>query len=200
MARRHGRRGDRLLVPLLFVGVFGLTGCLSRPPAGTPTLAAAIATVPSSFFVATPALALPPVAPRGRFTLGQVAVLPVGDPRAAYAAPTLGASTKALQIALRVEGLPNSRPPDVSYELVTAGGVFVALADGEWERASADGGAYRAEGTLLFILPRDLHNGRLDIVDYYYPRLDQGTGSGPTPVAPPLVRRVLASFALDRLP
>ena len=48
-------------------------------------------------------------------------------------------------------------------------------------------------------LPRDQRAGRLEIVDYYYPRLAPDPGATPA-TSPPLVRRVLASFVLDRLP
>jgi hypothetical protein len=82
---------------------------------------------------------------------------------------------------------------------VTPVGVFVALAEGEWEHAVPVGDGYSADGILLFVVPRDLRAGRLEIVDYYYPRaLPVGGPLAPTPA--PLVRRVLAIFALDRLP
>jgi hypothetical protein len=49
------------------------------------------------------------------------------------------------------------------------------------------------------VVPRELQKARLEIVDYYYPR-PTTTNSATPAAAPPLVRRVLASFIFDRLP
>lgn len=178
---------------------FGLGGCLVHLPATTPAATVGVATVPAVFFVATPATAPPPDPPAGRYTLGAVAALGATDPRAAYATPLLGQNGRFVQVALRVEELQQPQPPAVAYELVGADGVYAALADGEWERAKARGLSYSEEGVLLFVVPRDLQKARLEIVDYYYPRPTTASGTTPTAV-PPLVRRVLATFAFDRLP
>ncbi|HEY8599923.1 MAG TPA: hypothetical protein VIL85_15910 [Thermomicrobiales bacterium] len=177
----------------------GLAGCLVHLPASTPVATVGVATVPAAFFAATPAIAPPPDPPAGRYTLGAVTALAANDPRAAYAVPVLGQNGRFVQVALRIDELQEPQPPAVAYELVGEDGVYAALADGEWERASAKGALYTQEGVLLFVVPRDLQKARLEIVDYFYPR--PTTANGPTPPAvPPLVRRVLASFALDRLP
>ena len=136
---------------------------------------------------------------RRRYTLGAVAALGATDPRAAYATPLLGQNGRFVQVALQVEELQQPQPPAVAYELVGADGVYAALADGEWERAKARGLSYSEEGVLLFVVPRDLQKARLEIVDYYYPRPTTASGTTPTAV-PPLMRRVLATFAFDRLP
>lgn len=193
LLRRLGR-GLLVLVLPCFLG-----GCLVRTAAPTPARSPAVATVPGGFLSATPALAPPPSAPPGRYVLGQIVALPPGDARAGFALPSIGQEARAIQIAMRIEDLREPRPPEVAYELVTPVGVFAALAEGEWERAVPVGEGYRAEGVLLFVVPRDLRSGRLEIVDYYYPRLTIPGGVA-TPVTPPLVRRVLATFALDRLP
>jgi len=178
---------------------FGLGGCLAHLPATTPAATVGVATVPAVFFAATPAIAPPPDPPAGRYTPGAVTALAANDPRAAYAVPVLGQNGRFVQIALRVDELPEPQPPAVAYELVGENGVYAALADGEWERASAKGVTYTEEGTLLFVVPRELQKARLEIVDYYYPR--PTTTNGTTPAAvPPLVRRVLATFTFDRLP
>ena len=180
-----------------------LSGCLARVPEPGPGSPAPVATVPAAFFAATPVAtccpapgnAAAPPQPPGRYTLGAVTALPAGDRRAAYAAPLLGPDARFVQIALRIDDLTTPRTPEVAYELVTAGGVFAALADGEWEGAVADARGYHQDGTLLFVVPLGVRAGRLDIVDYYYPRAG---GSGPATL--PLVRRVAASFSLTNLP
>lgn len=178
---------------------FGLGGCLAHLPGTAPTATVGVATVPASFFVATPAMVPPPDPPAGRYTVGHIVALPRDDPRAAYAAPALGQGARFVQLTLRADDLREPRPPDVEYELIGEDGVYAALAAGEWELAIANGTTYSQEGGILFVLPRELRAARLEIVDYYYPRL--APTAGPTPQAlPPLVRRVLASFALDRLP
>lgn len=181
------------LLPLL------LGGCLARTAAPTAAPVSLVATVPGSFLAATPAAEPPPALPAGRYTVGQVTALPSGDARAGYAAPILGQNAKFVQIALRIDDLRQPSPPEVAYELVTPVGVFVALAEGEWERAVPVGDGYSEDGVLLFVVPRDLRSGRLEVVDYYYPRaIVSGGATAPTPA--PLVRRVLATFVLDRLP
>lgn len=184
---------------VLLVVPFGLGGCLVRLPAPTPDATVGVATVPVLFFAATPAIALPPDPPAGRYTLGTVTALAANDPRAAYAVPLLGPSGRFVQIALRVDELSEPQPPAVAYELVSENGVYAALAEGEWERASAKGVRYTEEGVLLFVVPRDLQKARLEIVDYYYPRATTANSATPAAV-PPLVRRILATFAFDRLP
>lgn len=191
------RRVARFVVLLALP--FGLGGCLAHLPATTPVATVGVATVPAVFFAATPALAPPPDPPAGRYTLGAVSALAANDPRAAYALPILGQNGRFVQIALRADELQEPQPPAVAYELVGESGVYAALAEGEWERASAKGALYTEEGILLFVVPRDLEKARLEIVDYYYPRPTTANGATPV-VVPPLVRRVLATFALDRLP
>ena len=61
------------------------------------------------------------------------------------------------------------------------------------EAAAPTGDSYRQDGVLLFIVPRDLREARLEIVEYAYPR--------PAPGAAPALRRtVIASFALSPFP
>jgi hypothetical protein len=191
------RRAARFVVLLALP--FGLGGCLVHLPAATPAATVGVATVPAIFFAATPAVAPPPDPPAGRYTLGAITALAANDPRAAYGVPILGPNGRFIQIALRIDELPQPQPPAVAYELVGENGVYAALADGEWERASAKGAQYIEEGVLLFVVPRELQKARLEIVDYYYPRPTTTNGAIPAAV-PPLVRRVLASFAFDRLP
>lgn len=193
---RHLRWVARFVILLILP--FGLGGCLVHLPSSTPAATLGVATVPAIFYAATPAIAPPPDPPAGRYILGAVTTLAANDPRAAYAVPMLGQGGRFVQIALRVEDLPQPQPPAVAYELIAESGVYTALAEGEWERASVKGAQYTQEGILLFVVPRELQKARLEIVDYYYPR--PTTANGATPAAPPLVRRVLASFAFDRLP
>jgi hypothetical protein len=191
--RHPGRAVALLLLPL------ALGGCLARTASLTPVFTPAVATVPSTFLEATPAAEAPPAIPPGRYTLGQVTPLPSGDPRAGYATALLGQNAKFIQVALRVDGLRLATPPEVAYELVSPVGVFAALAAGEWEQALQTGNGYSADGVLLFVVPRDLRTARLEIVDYYYPRA-LPTGGIPAPTPAPLVRRVLATFTIERLP
>jgi hypothetical protein len=154
---------------------------------------------PPRFFTAT-VVAFPPSSPpQGRYTLGALALLDPSAPTGTYATALLQPDTKGLRLTLRADGLGTPAPSAVSYELVTASGVFHPLADGEWDRATAQGGGWTATGTLIFVIPRDLRAGRLDVVDYYYPQAHPETGPTPEPLAA-LVRRTLATFALDRLP
>ena len=177
---------------------FALGGCLARVTDEASPAANAVATVPSHFFTATVA-ALPPSSPPGRFALNAVGILDPGDPNTTYAAALLQPETKGLRLIVRADGLNAPAPPPVSYELVTASGVFRPLADGEWERATAQGDGWNATGTLLFVVPRDLRSGQLEIVDYYYPQARPELRSSHDPFAP-LVRRMLATFPLGRLP
>ncbi len=155
--------------------------------------------MPARFYTAT-IVALPPAAPpTGRYTLGTLALLDPADPATTYATALLQPETKGLRLLLRVDGLSAPAPPTVSYELVTASGVFRPLADGEWDRAVAQGNSWSASGTLVFIVPRELHTGQLDIVDYAYPQVRAEFQATPGPFTP-LVRRTLATFALERLP
>lgn len=196
---RDWRGGALLRLAIVVLLPFGLGGCLARVATPVPAATVGVATVPSSFFAATPAVVPPPDPPAGRYTVGAIVALAATDPRAAYAAPALGPSARFVQIALRADDLAEPRAPAVAYELVTDSGIVSALAEGEWERAVGDGPRYSQRGRLLFALPRDQRAGRLEIVDYYYPRLAPGLGATPAS-SPPLVRRVLASFVLDRLP
>lgn len=176
-----------------------LGGCLMREPAQPTSAVGAVATVPARFFTATVA-ALPPSAPpTGRYMLGTITTLDPTDPANTYAVALLQPETKGLRLILRVDGLPTPAPPPVSYELVTASGVFRPLADGEWDRATMQGGAWSESGTLTFVIPRELRTGQLSVVDYYYPQIQPEIQATPGSLAP-LVRRTLATFALDRLP
>jgi hypothetical protein len=176
-----------------------LAACLQRVPIPAPNATpVAIATVPSGFFAATPpASCCPPAsAPSpfpGRYLLGAVEALPPGDERAAYAAPLLGNDTKLIQITLQITNLRDPHTPPFAYELVTGAGVFGALASGEWEAAAPAGDSYRQDGVLLFIVPRDLREARLEIVEYAYPRPAPG-------VALALRRTVIAGFDLPPFP
>ncbi len=84
---------------------FGLGGCLVHLPETTPAATVGVATVPTIFFAATPAIAPPPDAPAGRYTLGAVTTLAATDPRVAYAVPILGSNGRFVQIALRADEL-----------------------------------------------------------------------------------------------
>lgn len=186
---------------LLTVGLLplALSGCLARVPERATPESSAIATIPARFFTATVA-ALPPSAPPpGRYTVGPLVVLDPGDPASTYAAALLRSETKGLRLTLRAEGLSTAAPPMVSYELVTTSGVFRPLADGEWDRATVQGGGWTASGTLIFVVPRDLRIGQLEIVDYYYPQARPELQATPG-IFVPLVRRNLATFTLDHLP
>ena len=194
---RYLRRAARSVILLALP--ISLSGCLVHLPSSAPAATVGVATVPAIFYAAAPASAPPPDPPAGRYILGAVTALAANDPRAAYAVPALGQSGRFVQIALRVEELQQPQPPAVAYELVGESGVYTALAEGEWERASAKGAQYTEEGILLFVVPRELQKARLEIVDYYYPRPTTANGATPA-AAPPLVRRVLASFTFDRLP
>jgi len=178
---------------------FALGGCLARVDGQTAPEASAVATVPIRLFTATVAALPPSSPPAGRYTLGAVTVLDPGDPATTYGAALLQPETKGLRLTLRADGLSAPAPPPVSYELVTASGVFRPLADGEWDRATAQGGGWSAAGTLLFVVPRDLRTGQLEIVDYYYPQARPELQATPGPLAP-LIRRILATIPLDRIP
>lgn len=176
-----------------------LGGCLAREPDLLASETNAVATVPTRFFTATVA-ALPPSAPpQGCYTLGALTGLDTADPANTYATALLQPETRGLRLTLRVDGLSTPTPPPVNYELVTTSGVFRPLADGEWDRATAQGNAWSASGTLIFLVPREVHAGQLEIVDYYYPQARPELQATPGPPTP-LVRRTLATFALDRLP
>lgn len=196
---RDCRGGALLRLAIVVLLPFGLGGCLARVSTPVPAATVGVATVPSGFFAATPAVAPPPDPPAGRYTVGAIVALAANDPRAAYAAPALGPAARFVQITMRADDLAEPRAPAVAYELVTDSGIVSALAEGEWERAVGDGPRYSQQGRLLFVLPRDQRAGRLEIVDYYYPRLVPDLGVTPAS-SPPLVRRVLASFVLGRLP
>lgn len=201
MTTRGRRRAGRRLRRWLALGLLPLAlgGCTARAPEGVASEPNGVATVPPRFFTAT-VVAFPPSSPpQGRYTLGALALLDPGDPTGTYATALLQSDTKGLRLTLRADGLGTPAPPAVSYELVTASGVFRPLADGEWDRATAQRGGWTATGTLIFVIPRDLRAGRLDIVDYYYPQAHPETGPTPEPLAA-LARRILATFALDRLP
>ena len=181
--------------PLIFALTL-LAGCIQRvavpePAPGSPS----IATVPAAFFVATPPAPTATAAASfaGRYTLVAAESLPPGDARAAYAAPLLQSGTRFVQITLQVAEMREPNTPPFDYELVTDTGVFGALARGEWEAAVATGTAYRQDGVLLFVVPQDLREARLEIVEYAYPRPAPGTTL-------PLRRTVVAAFALPRLP
>lgn len=131
--------------------------------------------------------------------LGTVAILDPGDPANTYATALLQPETKGLRLILRVDGLSTPAPPTVSYELVTVSGIFRPLADGEWDRATTQGGGWTASGTLIFVVPRDLRTGQLAIVDYYYPQVRPELQATPGSLAP-LIRRTLATIVIDRLP
>jgi hypothetical protein len=178
---------------------FALGGCLTHEPESLATEANPVATVPARFFTAT-VVALPPSAPpQGRYTLEAITSLDAADPANTYTAALLQPETKGVRLSLRVDGLPAPTLPLVSYELLTTGGVYRPLADGEWDRASPQVGGWSASGTLIFLIPRDLHAGQLAVVDYYYPQSRPDIAATPGPLAP-LVRRTLATFILDHLP
>ncbi len=200
MAAR-GRRAAPNLRRWIALGLLPLAlgGCLARAPEQAQSESGAVATVPARLFTATVAALPPSSPPSGRYTLGPLATLEPGDPASLYAAALLQPETKGLSLTLQVEGLSTPAPPAVSYELVTSSGVFRPLADGEWDRAKAQGGGWTASGTLIFVVPRDLHTGQLAIVDYYYPQLRAELQATPSPLAP-LIRRILATFALDPIP
>jgi hypothetical protein len=128
-----------------------------------------------------------------------MAILDPGDPANSYAVALLQPETKGLRLSLGVAGLSTSTPPAVRYELITANGVFQPLADGEWDRTSAPNGSWAASGTLIFVVPRDLHVGQLEIVDYYYPQARPELHPTTDPLSP-LIRRTLATFPLERIP
>lgn len=173
-----------------------LAGCLQRVPIpAQPTGTPPVATVPAAFFAATPpaiAVGVPEPFP-GRYTLAAVETLSPGDPRAAYAAPLLGADARFVQLTLVLTNLREPHAPPFFYELVTAGGVFGALASGEWEAVVPTGAAYRQDGVLLFVVPRTVREAQLEIVEYAYPRPAAGA-------AATLRRTVIAAFDLPRLP
>lgn len=176
-----------------------LGGCLARTNEQVTPESSAVATAPIRLFTATTVVLPPSSPPSGRYTFGAVTILDPGDPATTYAAALLQPETKGLRLTLRADGLSTPAPPSVSYELVTGHGVFHALADGEWERAKEQGGGWSAAGTLIFVVPRDLHTGQLEIVDYYYPQARPEFQVTPGPLAP-LVRRILATIMLDRIP
>lgn len=197
------RAGVLLLLPL------ALGACLQRVPSSPVVGSPVAATVPPAFFEATPAACCRTavagaerVIP-GRYTLREVATVPTDDPRAAWAAPAVGRGAKIVLATVSAAGLRQPITPDLAYELVTDEGVFAALAGGEWDAPAPAGGSpatYRQDGALLFVVPRAVRAGRLDIVEYYYPFV-AASGAGvlaPTPV--PLARRLIASFAIDRIP
>ena len=154
---------------------------------------------PRCWLAATVAVLPPSAPPQGRYTLSFPAGLDTADPANIYATALLQPDTKGLRLTLRVDDLSAPTLPAVNYELVTASGVFRPLADGEWNRATAQGEAWSTSGTLIFLIPRELHAGQLEIVDYYYPQVRPELQATPGPFAP-LVRRILATLALDRLP
>lgn len=142
------RRAARFVVLLALP--LGLGGCLVHLPAAAPAATVGVATVPAIFFAATPAVAPPPDPPAGRYTLGAITALAANDPRAAYAVPVLGPNGRFMQIALRIDELPQPQPPAVAYELVGENGVYAALADGELGTREREGGAiYRGRGAPL---------------------------------------------------
>jgi hypothetical protein len=195
--RRHLLTFRRIAPLLLLLPI--LAGCLQHVAApNSDATPASIATVPSGFFVATPAPSCCPTPPApsafpGIYVLGAVEALSPGDPRAAYAAPLLGRDTKFVQIALQITNLHEPHTPPFAYELITDTGVFGALASGEWEAAVPNGTTYRQDGVLLFVVPHDLRSARLEIVDYDYPQPAPGA-------ALTLQRTIVVAFDLSRLP
>jgi len=197
--RRHRTLFHRWRFLALTLLPLALGGCLAHTPEQLTTQSAAVATVPARFYTAT-IVALPPAAPPpGLYTLGTPALLDPADPATTYATALLQPETKGLRLLLRVDGLNAPGPPTVSYELVTTSGVFRPLADGEWDRAAPQGNSWSTAGMLVFIVPRELYTGQLDIVDYAYPQARAEFQATPGLLAP-LVRRTLATFALERLP
>lgn len=181
--------------PLILAAV-ALAGCLQRVPLpAQPTNTPPVATVPAAFFAATPPASSPamPEPFPGRYSVVAVEALRPDDPRAAYAAPLLGSDARFLQVTLLLTDLREPHHPPFAYELVTASGIFGALASGEWEVAVPTGATYRQDGVLLFAVPRAAREARLEIVEYAYPRSATG-------VTPTLRRSVIATFDLPRLP
>ena len=194
--RLEARRWRWLALCLL---PLALGGCIARVNEQVAPESSAIATVPIRLFTATVAALPPSSPPPGRYTLGSVTILDPGDPATTYAAALLQPETKGLRLTMRADGLSTPAPPSVSFELVTASGVFRPLADGEWDRATAQGGGWSASGTLIFVVPHDLHTGQLEGVDYYYPQARPELQATPGSLAP-LIRRILATIPLDRIP
>ena len=200
MTMRDSRAGQRpwRWLALLFLP-FALGGCLARVDDQAIPQSSAVATIQPRFFAATIAALPPSSPPPGRYTLGEMSILDPADPGTTYAAALLQPETKGLRLTIRADGLSAPVPPAVSYELVTASGIFRPLADGEWDRATAQGSGWSAAGTLVFIVPQSLHSGQLEIVDYYYPQMRPELQATPGSLAP-LVRRIVVTIPLDRLP
>jgi hypothetical protein len=202
------RRGSRLAVLLLLP--FALWGCLDHVASGVTPGQPAVATVPDAFFQATPAEccqtpdATGPVRQPGRYTLRGVTAVAPSDPDAGYALALAGPETRVVRIALSIDDLRDPRAPDTDYELVTSAGVFPALASGEWDPVTpvtvTNATTYHQQGALLFVVPRTVESGHLDIVTYYYPQPVAVPSGSPEPTPGPLVRQVLASFAIPSLP
>jgi hypothetical protein len=202
------RRGS--LIALLLFLPLALGGCLDHIASGSPPGQPVVATVPDAFFQATPVACCqtPTVSGRvrqpGRYALRGITVVTQSDPDAGYALALAGPATRVVRIALSIDDLRDPRTPDTYYELVTAEGVFPALASGEWDPVTpapdANATTYRQQGALLFVVPRAVVSGRLDIVAYFYPPPAAVPSGSPVPTPAPLVRQVIASFAIAQLP
>ncbi|MGN6759187.1 MAG: hypothetical protein ACTHMJ_22690 [Thermomicrobiales bacterium] len=207
-ARTLLRRGSRIACLLLLP--LALWGCLDHVASGVTPGQPAVATVPDAFFQATPVAccqtpeANGPVSQPGRYTLRGVTAVAQSDPAAGYALALAGPETRVVRIALSIDDLRDPRTPDTYYELVTSAGVFPALASGEWDPVTpvtvTSTTTYHQQGALLFVVPRAVVGGRLDIVAYYYPQPAPITNTAPAPTPAPLVRQVVASFAIPSLP
>ena len=206
--RSLSRRGTCIACLLLLP--LALWGCLDHVASGVTPGQPVVATVPDAFFQATPAAccqtpeANGPVSQPGRYTLRGVTTVAPGDPAAGYALALAGPEARVVRIALSIDDLRDPRTPDAYYELVTSAGVFPALASGEWDPVTpvtvTNATTYHQQGALLFVVPRAIVSGRLDIVAYYYPQPVTVTDNAPAPTPAPLVRQVVASFAIPSLP